>query len=221
MNPYTSKLSMESRYSGKDFAPDGDLKKLVWKKAKWITFDHDWVDKHRYPQAETRVASCWTHGQFYLAYQCKYSSLNVYEGQVAAKEKWGLWERDVVEAFLNPDPTHVNHYYEFEVAPNNLWIDLEINLDHKPFNDAAWNSGFTHATHIRKGVWTCELRIPVAHMTKPRYEIRPGTEWRGNFFRADGAGDDSKRRLLAWSPTLTPKANFHVPTRFGIIRFVK
>lgn len=221
MSLYTSKLSMESRYCSKDFPPDGDLKKPVWKRAKWIAFDHDWADKRHYPQSETHVASLWSPGQVYLAYHCKYSTLNIFEGENPGKKKFGLWNRDVVEAFLNPDPAHVNHYYEFEVAPNNLWIDLEIHLDRKPTGNPRWNSGYTHATRIGKNVWTCEMRIPVAPMTSPRYALRPGAEWRGNFFRADGAGDDSKRRLLAWSPTLTPKANFHVPTRFGTLRFVK
>ncbi|MGH9403223.1 MAG: carbohydrate-binding family 9-like protein [Terriglobia bacterium] len=218
MSRYTSKLSIESRYSKKDFAPDGDLNKPVWKKARWVRFDHDWADKRRYPQSDTQVATCWTPEQIYLAYQCKYSSLNIYPHADARKDKWGLWERDVVEAFLNPDPARVNHYYEFEVAPNNLWIDLEIDLDRKPFNDASWNSGYAHATRIGKSVWTCEIRIPVASMTGRGVEIRAGAEWRGNFFRMDGEGD---RRAMAWSPTLTPKMNFHVPTRFGLIRFVK
>ena len=48
--------------------------------------------------------------------------------------------------FSNPQPERITHYYEFEVAPNNQWIDLEIEKTKTPFNDAAWNSGFSHAT---------------------------------------------------------------------------
>ena len=72
----------------------------------------------------------------YFAYRCKYTTLNVYEGKDPSKDFWTLWDRDVVEIFLNPQPEHMQHYYEFEVAPNNLWIDLEIDLDKKPFDDA-------------------------------------------------------------------------------------
>ncbi|HEX5481368.1 MAG TPA: carbohydrate-binding family 9-like protein [Terriglobia bacterium] len=218
---YGSRLVLESRSLAKDFIPDGNLKKTAWRKARWTRFNHDWQGKRHYPQAETRFASAWTPRQVYVAFWCKYSVLNVFEGGDPEKDTLGLWNRDVVEAFLNPDPACVNHYYEFEVAPNNLWVDLEINLDRQPVGDAHWNSGFTHATRIRARAWTCEMRIPVASMTDPNYELRPGAEWRGNFFRADGRGDDTKRRFLTWSPTLTPKPNFHVPTRFGIIRFVK
>lgn len=221
MDSYTSKFSIESRYLKSDFAPDGDLSKPAWKSARWALFDHDWAGKHRYRQSETRVATRWTPEQIYIAYKCRYSSLNIYKDADPTKDKWGLWERDVVEAFLNPDPPRVKHYYEFEVSPNNLWIDLKIDLDRKPFNDASWNSGYTHATRVGKSVWTCEMKIPVASMTPRGYAIRPGVEWRGNFFRMDGQGGLSPRRLLSWSPTLTPTMNFHVPTRFGLIRFVR
>lgn len=221
MNPYTSKLQIKAHFAQKDFDPNGDLRKPVWKRANWISFDHDWAGKKRYPNSRTQVAACWTSEHIYLAYHCRYSILNLFEDGDPAKDTMGLWNRDVVEAFLNPNPARVNHYYEFEVAPNNLWIDLEIDLDHKLPNPAGWNSGFVHVTHIGNTTWTCEARIPVAPMTNPKYRLRAGIEWRGNFFRADGDGDDSQRRLLAWSPTLTPKPQFHVPTRFGLIRFVR
>src|SRR2546430_10315709 len=52
-------------------------------------------------------------------YTTLFRSLNVYEGEDSAKERWQLWDRDVAEVFLNPEPARVPHYYEFEVAPNN------------------------------------------------------------------------------------------------------
>jgi cellulose/xylan binding protein with CBM9 domain len=45
--------------------------------------------------------------------------------------------------------------------------------------------------------------------------------WRINFFRADGPGDDTQRRFLSWSPIRSSKQSFHVPTCFGLLRFVK
>jgi hypothetical protein len=221
ISPYTSKLKIESKSMRRDLAPDGDLEKRVWKNARWVSFDHDWQEKKRYPGAETRVASRWTSSQVYFAFWCRYSTLNVFSGENTAKEKYGLWEKDVVEVFLNPDPQRVEQYYEFEVAPNDMWIDLQIDLAKSPFHDESWNSGFVHATRVEKKVWTCEMRIPVTAMAGRGFRLRSGTEWRVNFYRADGEGDNSERRLLAWSPTLSPKPNFHVPTRFGLIRFVR
>lgn len=218
--PYTSQVRINSEFSTNDFVPDGDLRKEVWRRAKWIRFDHDMSGRRHYPQARTAVASLWTPSYVYFAFRCRYTTLNIYEGEDPAKERWELWNRDVAEVFINPQPERVNHYYEFEVAPNNQWIDLEIDKDKTPFNDATWNSGFEHATRVNPKAleWTLEMRIPVEKMGVN--EIEPRAEWRVNFFRADGPGDDAQRRFLAWS-TIPEGKSFHVPVRFGIIRFEK
>ncbi|MGH9433622.1 MAG: carbohydrate-binding family 9-like protein, partial [Terriglobia bacterium] len=220
---YLSNLQITSQFVSTDFVPDGNLAKPAWSHAHGARFDHSWAGDLHYPEAATEVASLWSGHYVYFAYGCRYSTLNVYSGQDPSKDFWGLWERDVVELFINPQPQRMNHYYEFEVAPNNLWIDLEINLDRKPFNDAGWNSGFEHATAIDAAhhQWTCEMRIPIAALAGANYTPSPGDEWRINFFRADGKGDNEHRRLLAWSPVPAKTANFHTPRRFGIIRFAK
>jgi len=63
------------------------------------------------------------------------------------------------------------------------------------------------------------MRIPAAPTGVA--SIRTGWEFRVNFYRCDGPGDDTQRRFLAWSPTYCTAASnyFHVPTRFGKIRF--
>lgn len=222
ITPYTSNVRVSSKRSYEDFAPDGNLNKKVWQEAERVRFDQDWSGKRHFLEAETQVASFWTPQYVYFAFWCKYTTLNVYEGEDPARERWELWNRDVVEVFLNPEPERVKHYYEFEVAPNNQWIDLEIDLDKTPFNDAGWDSHFEHATHIdaENHVWTCEMRIPLRSMGMNLGDVTERSEWRVNFYRADGPGDDSERRFLCWS-AVVDKPNFHAPTRFGIIRFVK
>jgi cellulose/xylan binding protein with CBM9 domain len=228
---YTSQAEIRSKFIQQDFPLDGDLTKAAWKKAAWRKFDHDMSGKVRYPQAETRVASLWSARFVYFAFRCRYKTLNVYEGEDPKLERWELWERDVVEVFANPEPARVNHYYEFEVAPNNQWIDLEIDKDKTPFNDAKWDSGFDHATRVDSPhrTWTCEMRIPLAAM---RVEgLTTGDVWRVNFFRADGPTPSAggaglgpapteSRRFLSWS-AISEGKSFHVPTRFGRLRFVR
>src|SRR5580765_7537073 len=85
---YSSHLRVEARHTAKDFPPDGDLSKEVWKKSKWIEFDHNPSGKSAYPGAATRVALAWTENSIYLAFWCKYDSLNVYEGEDVRKERW-------------------------------------------------------------------------------------------------------------------------------------
>ncbi len=62
-------------------------------------------------------------------------------------------------------------------------------------------------------------RSPVDFLPDGDPSVYPGAEWRANFFRAAGEGGDDRRKFLAWS--IIPEGKtFHVPTRFGILRFV-
>lgn len=219
-NLYTSRQQIESRFSAEIVVPDGDLTKTMWQRARWHNFNGHVYTGLPYEGAETEVATVWTAGHIYFGFRCEYTILNLYEGEDPTKERWELWERDVVEVFLNPEPERVTHYYEFEVAPNNQWIDLEIDKTKNPFYDPEWTSGFQHATRVnsRDHYWTCEMCVPLNPMGASK--ILVGDEWRVNFFRADGFGDNSRRRLLAWSQ-IPGGDTFHTPKRFGLLRFVR
>jgi len=213
------KMILTSEFSRTDFVPDGDLDKKAWATAKKASFDQDAFQRTAYPEIETSVASRWTEKYLYLAYWCKYRTLNIYQGEDPRAERWELWERDVVEAFINPQPAQPVHYYEFEIAPNNQWLDLEIDLHGKRPHNAQWNSGFEHATRVypARHIWTVEMRIPVRSMGVQR--IDPNIAWRINLYRADGPGSGEKRRLLSWSPLAIANNSFHQPASFGILKF--
>jgi len=217
---YTSDLQVEANRAAADFTPDGNLGKKAWKNAHWIEFSHGMSGATDYPDQATRVAVLWTDSYIYFAFSCEYDVLNVLEGEDASKERWELWNHDVAEVFVNPQPERQLHYYEFEVAPTNQWIDLEITRGEKPNHDADWNSGFEHATRIdrKRRIWTAEMRIPLTSMGVT--EAKTGMEWRANFFRAAGKGADTQRKFLAWS-TIPAGTTFHVPSRFGILRLGK
>jgi hypothetical protein len=220
---YVSNSQITSKHSAKDFVPDGNVNKPVWRTAAWAKVDHDAFKQVTFPTSATDIASLWTAQYVYFAFQCKYTTLNLYDDKDTGKDFWHLWDRDVVEIFLNPHPEHMRHYYEFEVAPNNLWIDLEINLiNGKISADAKWDSGFQHVTHVdeKKHVWTSEWRIPVTALSGTK-QLEANAEWRINFFRADGPGDDTQRRFLSWSLVHNDNDSFHAPWSFGVIRFVK
>lgn len=203
-----------------DFCPDGDLSKDVWKKASWIRFNHGAFCGTEYPHSETRASAAWSPSNIYFAFFCQYVTLNTYEGEDPAQERWELWDRDVVEVFVNPTPDCMTHYYEFEVSPNNQWIDLEIDKTKNPFYDPSWSSGFTHATQIdvENHLWTCEMCIPVTSMRAGAPQ--PGAEWRLNLYRADGPSSPSQRRLMSWVQ-IPGGDTFHTPSRFGVIRFLE
>jgi hypothetical protein len=218
---YLNDITITSKRAVTDFVPTGDLSKDVWKGVPRVKYDVEVRANKPFADSETQAASVWTPEYLYLAYRCRYRALNVFEGEDIAKERFGLWYRDTAEAFINPTPEVFTHYYEFEVAPNNQWVDLEIDLTKKPFGNVHWDSHFEHATRIdeKHHIWMAEMKIPVKSMGVS--EITPGAVWRINLYRLDGHGDDPQRRFLAWAP-LPPGENrsFHQPASFGMIKFV-
>src|SRR5882724_1163170 len=114
--------TLAAKYSAADFTPDANLRKKIWKLANWAQFDHSMNGKANHPTEKTRVAAIWTAKYIYFAFWCKYEDLNIFAGEDATKERWELWNKDVAEVFLNPQPGRLWHYYEFEVAPSNQWI---------------------------------------------------------------------------------------------------
>ena len=217
---YNTNTTLGARHSISDFLPDANLNKKIWKQAKWVEIDHSMDGKTSFPAEKTRVAAVWTEKYVYFFFWCKYERLNVFEGEDSLKERWQLWNKDVVEVFLNPEPERLWHYYEFEVAPTNQWIDLEITGKGIESHDAKWNSGFEHATHVdsRNHIWTAEMRIPLSSMNVS--EPKVGMEWRANFYRATGLGSDEKRKFLAWS-VISEGTTFHAPNYFGTLRLAK
>src|SRR5262249_43256572 len=101
---YSSSVVAETKHSSADFVPDGDLAKSAWKQANWLEFDNDASGKSHYPEVATRVTSLWTETYVYFAFSGRYEALNIYEGEDPNPERWQLWDRDVVEVFLNPQP---------------------------------------------------------------------------------------------------------------------
>lgn len=216
----STKMILTSEFSKSDFVPNGDLNKQAWVTAKKVRFDQDAFNKNKYPDIETTVASRWTKDYIYFAYWCRYKTLTTYEGENPGPERWELWKRDVVEAFIAPQPARPNHYYEFEIAPNNQWLDLEIDLDGKPPHNPNWNSGFEHSTKIDavQHVWTVEMRIPARSMGMQH--IGPDSDWRINLYRADGMENGPAQKLLSWSPLPIDNGSFHQPASFGVLQFI-
>jgi hypothetical protein len=125
-------------------------------------------------------------------------------------ERFGLWEKDVVEVFIAPHPAGVGGYSEYEVAPNGEKLDVNIAPEKKDFE---WSSGFECAVRRNeaKKIWTAEIRIPLASVSETKPDA--GARWRVNFYRCDYANG----AFLGWNPTLT--RSFHAPERFGWLEF--
>ena len=126
-----------------------------------------------------------------------------------------LWTEEVVEVFLDPVGDGEG-YYEWELNPLGTVLDLVLRRSRSGYRkDFRWQCADleTRAETTSTG-WVAEFVIPFHSIVSA--PPQPGEEWRANFCRIDRPRDGA-RELSAWSPTGMPL--FHVPSRFGRVRF--
>jgi hypothetical protein len=187
-----------------------------WHEARPISAQSDPNGK-TLPEYRTEVRSRWTRDNIYFLFVCPYRQLYLKPQPDVAHETYGLWNWNVAEVFIGTDFNDIQRYKEFEVSPQNEWVDLDIDLN-KPHHEEGWtwNSGFEHVVRIdeSKHTWYAAVRIPFAALS-PRAEA-PGTRFRVNFYRTEGPPQNSTE--IMWQPVMSK--TFHVPERFGLLQLV-
>jgi predicted TIM-barrel fold metal-dependent hydrolase len=193
-----------------DFRTDEGMAEEYWDAATPTRMEYQSATGVAKPEVSTTVRALWSSQYLYLRYDCPFTKLTVFEDGPGPKERLGLWDRDVVEAFIGSDPQHINRYTEFEVAPTNERLDLKLDL---PERDFEWSSKFDSAvrTDQKAHRWTAVVRIPLKSLSDTAPSA--GQQWRINLYRCDRANS----AFLAWNPTL--KGGFHEPQRFGTVQF--
>src|SRR5262249_2506109 len=217
-----------------------------WQSAEPVRFSADWQGNNDDKTLGSEVRVLWSPEMLHVRFACHYRELFVFEDSDPNGRRDYLWDRDVVEAFLQPadsmaraeesraalgmtgeDTRHpmisyenvekdfdapYASYKEFEVAPNGMWIDLDI----IPGGRGNLKSGLTRSVQIdeKSRIWTAELAIPMKSLTS---KFHPKASWRVNFYRVEGKAEP--RKYLAWQPTMAPQPNFHVPEKFGTLQF--
>jgi Carbohydrate-binding family 9 len=188
----------------------------AWEIAAPVRFDTDWQGLNGDRERETQVRLMWTTETLFLRFDAKYRVLTVFaDGDVEGRRDH-LWDRDVCEAFLQPDPSQLRRYKELEVAPNGFFIDLDI--------DAGAGSGRDLKSGLRRRVdvdsasktWRAVLAVPMKSIVE-RFD--PKAAWHANFYRVEGPAEP--RFYSAWQPTRTEKPSFHVPEAFGKLVFAE
>jgi hypothetical protein len=135
-----------------------------------------------------------------------------------------LWREDVVEIFIAPE--NDTRYFEVEVSPRGTLFDALISSPDRQratmVTDRDWSCAGLSALIRRERTARSHLVqmhvlvvIPFAGLS--RENPAKGEEWRVNFYRIDrgSSGDE----FAAWSPTFADPPDFHLPARFGILRF--
>lgn len=208
---------IEARRTRADFAV-GDFDNAAWRRARGVKLARYWSGESapRERQAEARVV--WTDAALYVRFVARRGAepLVVSEQPRVDAKTLGLWDRDVCELFIAPDAAEPERYFEFEVAPTGEWLDARIHqMPGRRESDFEYHSGATFAARVEKDAVTLAMRVPWSALGGAPHA---GAEWRANLYRC--VGRDPSRGYLAWQPTLTPQPSFHVPTKFGRLRFI-
>jgi hypothetical protein len=136
-----------------------------------------------------------------------------------------LWEQEAVEVFLGCGPRTPARYVEFEVSPSGVLFDAVVDNpegDRATMRvDCAWDCPDLDARAGRRADgWWAELAIPLAPVLEALGASRPPDVWRANLYRIDRPRDGAAEEFSAWSPTGRHPPDFHVPSRFGVVRLV-
>jgi hypothetical protein len=166
---------------------------------------------HVVPERETRVLSLWNLHALYVLF------VGAHPGKLRsppdrARKTENLWEiQEVVECFIGQEARRNNAYWEFEVAPDGCWLDLDVRLHQgRVVSDSSGETGFRCRSKVEGGVWSAVLEIPWSLLSPLAEAPRM---WDCNFYRAAPWGLGG--HLMAWSPTGYGPQCFHQPGKFG------
>lgn len=185
----------------------------AWDAATPIVFDTDWSGKATGTKTTVRLAAS-PHALFAL-FELEGADVHADASRPKDVDRDKLYEEDCVELFVGGDSNVRSRYWEIEIGPHGHFLDLAVDREAKGAarSDVAWSSRPTIATAIdrdrRRVTIEAAFRAPdlVRSLTK-------GARLPIAVYRMEGK---APRQYLAWSPTRTPKPNFHVPTAFGTL----
>ncbi len=128
-----------------------------------------------------------------------------------------IYTEEVVELFIGRGSERPTAYYELQVNPLNTRFDgIITNPDEIRATmhlDTSWDPPWQSWVQCDAAGWSAVMAVP---WTTLGCADATGT-WRLNFMRIDRNRETGASELSAWSPTLRIPADFHIPSRFGIM----
>lgn len=204
-----------------DFEVTGDGSNPAWNRTEWHALARRSGGDLPY---EARFKILYSTTGIYLLMDGTDSKLTT----THRKDFEHLWEEDVYEAFLQPDPASP-FYLEYEISPMNSELPIVVPNHRGAFMGwLPWH--YEGERRVRKATavaggqkepgaavrgWSAEFRIPFA-LLRGMSELPPppGTRWRGNFYRVDY--DGGKPTQWNWAPV---GPSFHEYWNFGVLDF--
>jgi hypothetical protein len=187
----------------------------LWDSIPEVSVENDWMGIRSLPQRFFRFQLCWSDRFFSIRFITTRNDECVIGSNPRRDSKTlELWNRDVCEIFIAPNPSIPEEYFEFEIAPTGEWVDLQISVrGSERFTDSDIKTHAFYEAISHNGIDLMMISIPWATLgVKPS----PGVVMRGNVYRCTGS--EPRRGYLALWPTKSPVPNFHVPESFGEFR---
>src|SRR5690349_7495580 len=139
-----------------------DFENADWRKAQSVQIDRYWSGESAPAGHKAEVRVLWSDEALYVRFFCnQYEPLVISKKPQRQQKTMGLWDRDVCEIFIAPDPNSVEHYFEFEAAPTGEWLDVSIRWSARQReSDWGFTSGMTTATQLGRSYLFTAMRIP-------------------------------------------------------------
>src|ERR1051326_826957 len=130
-----------------------DFENDQWNGAQAVQIARYWSGEPAPVSRHAEARLLWSDAALYVRYVCNQAEpLIVNDSPRTETKTLGLWDRDVCEIFIAPDPDVVENYFELEAAPTGEWMDVAIVW--KPDgreSDWTFNSEMSSAAQIGNG----------------------------------------------------------------------
>src|SRR5690348_2291795 len=134
----------------------------VWEKCEPVTIAHLWSGAPAPVARQAEVRICWSDEALHVRFVCNQHEPLVVSAEPQTERKTlGLWDRDVCEIFVAPNPATPARYFEFNAAPTGEWVDLGILVTPEGREtDWEFRSGLQTAAQIESTIVRVALVIP-------------------------------------------------------------
>jgi len=179
----------------------GDASQVDWGKAESIT----WKAINGFPTAPGRTLQ--------IAHDRKFLYVKYFEPGDATKLETGkdLWHGDILEMFFAAGTERPYHHFAVNPAGKTSAMAY-YNRDLATY-EGAWESEVKVENRATADGWTFLAAFPLEKLL-PGDGLKPGTEFRANFFRGMPG-----KLAQAWSPTFT--TSFHTLDRLGKLKLAQ
>ena len=201
---------------------DGKGDDAAWSAASRIELIFPWEAQTGAKQ-KTTARLLWDDRNLYVLYECEDADIVAFR----TEHDDPTYLDDAVEIFINPLPSQTGIYYGLEMNARGVLYDYTMyqakyilkQFDLQGVQLATFIDGTMNARGDKDKGWSLEVSIPWTNFAPLSKPPAAGTVWAANINRWDGV--EPNRRMSNWSDPMRPRADPHVPERFGQLAFVQ